>query len=263
MRERRRSIDHNAGRSSFDRAGTATNRREPARRSIGRRRSRRKARQRLRRLGRPSCLARGTSRRAAAWKSFPSRRIGHRSTRSCFQDCRSLPEGNQNLLVLGADVPGNAAGVDTLVEIRMGKAHRECAHLRMTGGKRCDEARIQPSRKQQSDRYVRDQMLRRHLLERGVELLLDIVCPLGRTRSRTSGGSNVQVLVSRSPHAQKVPWRQLMYAIQNGAAHPRTYIRIPETDRSRGDRARVETQETLIRPLVPMQKQCRRPANVQ
>ena len=53
MRERRQSNGHNAGRSSFDRAGTATNRPEPARHSIGTRRSRRKARRRPRLRVRP------------------------------------------------------------------------------------------------------------------------------------------------------------------------------------------------------------------
>ena len=69
---------------------------------------------------------------------------------------------------------GNAAGLDTLVEIRMGKAHGEGAHLRLTGGKRSDEARIKSSREQQTDWYVGNQMLRGHLVECGMEFLLDI-----------------------------------------------------------------------------------------
>src|SRR5262249_22225490 len=127
-----------------------------------------------------------------------------------------LLRSNQDFLVFRADVLGNAAGVGTLVEIRMDKAHRECAHLRLAGGKRRDQARIESSRKQQADRYVGNQMLRGYLVECGMEFLLDI------TRLNTSVTCDFRVEVALElwflvrPHTQEVSWRQLMHTVQDG-----------------------------------------------
>src|SRR5262249_6917462 len=117
-----------------------------------------------------------------------------------------------------ADVPGNATGLGTLIEIRMGKAHCEGAHLVLAGGQRGDEARIESSRKQQANRYVSNQMLRRHLLKRGPELLFDIA-RLGVSVPRDLRAEvalELRFLVRT--HAQKMPRRQFTHAVQDSAA---------------------------------------------
>ena len=130
-------------------------------------------------------------------------------------------------------MPGNAPGVGTLVEIRMGKAHRERSHFRLAGGKRGDEARIQSPRKQQADRYVGNQMLRRHFVERGMEILLDIA----RLDGLVTHDFRVEVALELGCPTRAKKYRGSLHAVQIVRPSSNVY-RIPETDRSRGDQAK-------------------------
>src|SRR5262249_11055141 len=119
--------------------------------------------------------------------------------------------------MLRADVPGNPAGVVTLVEIRLGKSHGEGAHSRQPGRKSGDEARVQSSREQQADRYVGDQMLRRHLGERGMELILKLARFRGSVTCSFWAEVALELRFIVRPHAHKVSWGQLMHAIEDSA----------------------------------------------
>ena len=74
-----------------------------------------------------------------------------------------------------------------------------------------------PPESRQTDRHVGNQMLRRHLVERGMELLLDIARLRGSVTRDFRAEVALELRFLVRSHAQEMPRRQLMHAVQDGA----------------------------------------------